>query len=171
MSQSDASAKSRVRVCFVCLGNICRSPTAHGLFAAEIKAAHLDGVVLVDSAGTGDWHVGELPDKRARAEAASRGLTLDHRARQFVAEDFARFDLIVAMDASNAADLAAMAPTPADRAKVHLFRSFDPASPAGASLAVPDPYYGGPDGFKEVFDICAAASRGLLMYVRTTYGL
>jgi protein-tyrosine phosphatase len=160
-----------VRISFVCLGNICRSPTAHGLFAAQVKAAQLDGVILVDSAGTGDWHVGELPDRRARAEAASRGLTLDHRARQFVAEDFARFDLVLAMDASNEADLRAMAPTTADRDKVRLFRSFDPASPQGAAPAVPDPYYGGPDGFREVFDICEAASRGLLTYVRETYGL
>ena len=158
-----------MRICFVCLGNICRSPTAHGIFLGLVKDAGLSAQIHVDSAGTGDWHVGELPDRRARAEAARRGVTLDHPARQFTAADFGKFELIIPMDGSNQADLNAMAPDDAARAKIRLFRSFDPASPPGA--AVPDPYYGGAEGFTEVFEICDAASRGLLAFVRKTYGI
>ena len=158
-----------VRICFVCLGNICRSPTAHGIFLSQVVAAGLGARIHVDSAGTGDWHVGELPDRRARAEASRRGVTLDHRAQQFTGADFARFDLVIPMDLQNEADLRAMAPDEAARDKLRLFRSFDPASPVGA--AVPDPYYGGDEGFAQVFEICDAASRGLLAFVRRTYGI
>lgn len=129
-----------------------------------VARAGLSDRVVLDSAGTGDWHLGQLPDRRTREAAARRGLTLDHRAQQFGPADFARFDLVLAMDHANLRDLERMAPTAEDRAKVRLLRSFDPTAPAGAE--VPDPYYGGPEGFEEVLDVCEAACRGLLEHLR-----
>ncbi|EDM74101.1 Protein-tyrosine-phosphatase [Plesiocystis pacifica SIR-1] len=158
-----------VSVCFVCLGNICRSPTAEGVFLALVEEAGLGGAIAVDSSGTGAWHAGERADPRSREEARRRGFELPSIARQAVVEDFERFDLLLAMDRRNQADLLALAPDEAARAKVVLFRSFDPEAPAGAS--VPDPYYGGEDGFSEVFDICARGSAGLLAHLREEYGL
>jgi protein-tyrosine phosphatase len=153
-----------VRVCFVCLGNICRSPTAEGVMRAALARAGLDGRVIVDSAGTGGWHVGERPDPRTCAAAARRGIELDHLGQQFRRDDFARFDLILAMDAANLRALRSLAPDEAARAKVALFRSFDPASPPDAE--VPDPYYGGADGFEHVLDICEAACAGVIAELR-----
>jgi protein-tyrosine phosphatase len=153
-----------LRVCFVCLGNICRSPTAEGVMRHLVAGAGLADRIHLDSAGTGDWHLGSPPDPRTRETARRRGFTLDHRARRFTAADFAHFDLVLAMDRQNLRDLERMAPSPADRAKVRLLRSFDPQAPQAAE--VPDPYYGGPDGFEEVFDICEAACRGLLADLR-----
>ncbi len=163
------SAPSRISVCFVCLGNICRSPTAEGVFTKLVVDAGLRGKIKIDSAGTGAWHKGELADKRARAEAGKRGIELTSVARQFTRTDFDRHDLIVAMDQSNVADLGAMARNSGDREKIRLFRSFDPMSPKDAEI--PDPYYGGLDGFARVFDLCEAASRGLLAYLRATYNI
>jgi protein-tyrosine phosphatase len=154
-----------VRICFVCLGNICRSPTAEGVMRLALTRAGLSERVTVDSAGTGGWHVGELPDPRTRAAASRRGIELDHRGRQFRRDDFARFDLILAMDAANHRALLAMAPDAAAKAKVRLLRSYDPAAPEGAE--VPDPYYGGSDGFERVLDICEAACAGLLAEVKS----
>ena len=158
------SADARVRVCFVCLGNICRSPTAEGIFRQRVHEAGLEGRFRVESAGTGGYHVGEPPDARAAATARGRGVELSGRARQFRARDFRRFDHVVAMDAENRRDLLALAPDDEARAKVSLLRDFDPESPSGA--AVPDPYYGGDGGFDEVFDVCDAACRGLLARLR-----
>jgi protein-tyrosine phosphatase len=121
--------------------------------------------VLIDSAGTGDWHVGDPPDRRAAAEARVRGIVLDHRARQFSRADFARFDLVLAMDRENLGNLRRLAPDDAARAKIHLLRSFDPDS-AGAELGVPDPYYGGDSGFTQVYDVIEAACAGLLAHLR-----
>lgn len=129
-----------------------------------VREAGLSDRISVDSAGTGDWHLGEPPDPRTCSAARRRGVDLDHRAQRFTAKDFARYDLILAMDRKNQRDLERMAPTPEDRAKVRLLRSFDPAAPEDAE--VPDPYYGGPDGFEEVYDVCAAACRGLLAHLR-----
>lgn len=157
-----------VRICFVCLGNICRSPTAEGIFRHLLSQQGLDDVVI-DSAGTGGWHAGNPPDRRATAEAARRGIELAGRARQFTREDFERFDYVVAMDEMNLSDLASIAPSPEAREKIRLLRSFDPASSAGAG--VPDPYYGGPGGFEEVFDICEAACRGLIAHLEAEHGL
>jgi low molecular weight protein-tyrosine phosphatase len=154
-----------VRICFVCLGNICRSPTAHGIMAHMVAEAGLADRVSVESAGTGGWHVGESPDPRTVAAARRRGVALRSVARQFGRGDFARCDLVLAMDGRNHRDLLAMAPDAAARAKVRLFRSFDPAAPAAAE--VPDPYYGGADGFDQVYDVCAAACRGLLAHVQS----
>lgn len=159
-----AGMSDTVSVCFVCLGNICRSPTAEGIFKAMVTAAGIADRVRVESAGTGAWHLGEPADERARAAARARGLDLDGTARQFSHADFERLDYVLSMDTTVLAALRRLARTPAERAKVRNFRSFDPASPDDA--AVPDPYYGGADGFEEVFDICEAACRGLLDAVK-----
>ena len=124
--------------------------------------------IEVDSAGTGDWHVGDPPDRRARAVGAARGIPLSGTARQFTAGDFAGYDHVIAMDRANRDELLRMAGTPADRGKVRLLRSFDASAPPDAD--VPDPYYGGPGGFDEVFDICEAGCRGLLAEVRDRLG-
>lgn len=129
-----------------------------------LTRAGLSDRVTVDSAGTGGWHVGELPDPRTRAAASRRGIELDHRGRQFRRDDFARFDLILAMDAANHRALLAMAPDADAKAKVRLLRSYDPSAPDGAE--VPDPYYGGSDGFERVLDICEAACAGLIAEVK-----
>lgn len=146
---------------FVCLGNICRSPTAEGVMAALIAERGADDRITVDSAGTGGWHAGNAPDARATAAAAHRGITLAGAARQVDADDFASADLLLAMDAQNLRDLRAIAPSPAAAAKVRLLREFDPASDP-ADLDVPDPYYGDGDGFALVLDQVEAACRGLL---------
>ena len=129
-----------------------------------LDRAGLADRVTIDSAGTGGWHVGELPDPRTRAAAARRGIELVHRGRQFRREDFARFELILAMDAANLRALRTMAPDDAARDKVQLLRSYDPAAAEGAE--VPDPYYGDGDGFERVLDICEAACQGLVAEVR-----
>ena len=156
-----------IRVCFVCLGNICRSPQAEGLFRHHVRAAGLEPHFHVDSAGTGAWHAGELPDARTRAASAQRGVVLQHRAQQFTRRHFDEFDLVLAMDTQNLRDLHALAPDAATRAKVRLLRDFDPAG----SGDVPDPYYGEGDGFTRVFELCDAACRGLLGHLRATHGL
>jgi protein-tyrosine phosphatase len=154
-----------VRLCFVCLGNICRSPTAEAVMKKLVHEEGLEGEIEVDSAGTGDYHVGEAPDSRSTAAARARGVVLGGRAAQFTRRDFARCDLVLAMDRKNAQSLRALARDDAERAKIHLFRDFDPASEEGSD--VPDPYYGGEDGFGTVLDICEAACRGLLDHLRS----
>ena len=151
------------RVLFVCLGNICRSPTAHGVFARVVADADLQSEVLVDSAGTGAWHVGEAPDGRATLAAGERGYDLSPlRARQVEIGDFERFDYILAMDRSNLMHLEALAPEDY-RGHLSLFLDFHPNS---SEREVPDPYYGGDDGFSHVLDLVEAASRGLLQSLR-----
>jgi protein-tyrosine phosphatase len=127
--------------------------------------AGLDGAVTVDSAGTGGWHVGEQPDPRSCSTAARRGIVLDHQAWQFTARDFARFDLVLAMDRENLRRLENIAPDATARGKMRLLRSFDPTAPPGAE--VPDPYYGGQRGFDDVVDICERACEGVIAHVRT----
>ncbi len=158
-----------VRICFVCLGNICRSPTAHGVMEHLVAQAGLQRRIVVDSAGTSAYHVGEAADARSRSCAQTRGYDLTSRARRFDASDFERFDYILAMDRQNLEDLLALAPTPEARARVRLFRSFDPAAPTGA--VVPDPYHGGPRGFDDVLDLCERACQGLLDTIATEHGL
>ena len=126
----------------------------------------LEGEIAIDSAGTGDWHVGHPPDERATTAARGRGITLDGQARQVIADDFASHDLVVAMDRANERDLRALAPDDAAREKVVLLRSFDPQS--GDDLDVPDPYYGGDDGFEHVLDVVDRSARGLLEHLRTS---
>ncbi|HEV2945212.1 MAG TPA: low molecular weight protein-tyrosine-phosphatase [Solirubrobacteraceae bacterium] len=156
-----------VQILFVCLGNICRSPTAEGVMRSLIVAEGLEDEIELDSAGTGAWHVGSEPDARATGAAANRGVTLTGTARQVRPADFEEFDLILAMDTSNMRDLEALAPNEAARAKVCLLRGFDPASVDSDDLDVPDPYYGGDDGFGTVFDLVLAACEGLLVEIRT----
>ncbi|CAD5108804.1 low molecular weight protein-tyrosine-phosphatase [Zestomonas carbonaria] len=150
-----------MNILFVCMGNICRSPTAEGVFRHKLEQAGLLGRVQVDSAGTGDWHVGKAPDGRSQSAAAQRGYDLsDLRARQVVAADFRRFDLILAMDHDNLARLQALQPN--DGAELDLFlRRYRLALDE-----VPDPYYGGVDGFEQVLDLIEQASEALLAEVR-----
>ncbi len=125
----------------------------------------LDGRVQVESAGTGSWHVGDPPDRRATAEARGRGIVMEGRASQFRAGDFGRFDLVVAMDAQNAADLRAIAPDDGAAAKVHLLRDWDPEA-GGGDRSVPDPYYGGREGFAVVLDMVERACADLIAELR-----
>jgi protein-tyrosine phosphatase len=145
------------------MGNICRSPTAEGVMARLLREAGLDARVTIESAGTGAWHIGELPDPRTRAAAKKRGIALDGRAQQFTRRDLDRFDLVIAMDAVNLRHLRLMSegrPTP----EIRLLRSFDPEAPPEAD--VPDPYAGGSAGFEHVLDLCERACAGLLAHVR-----
>lgn len=156
----------RVRLLFVCLGNICRSPTAEAVMRDLLEREGLSGAVEVDSAGTGSWHVGHPPDERATAAAARRGIALGGAARQVTREDFETADLLLAMDARNVADLRALAPSPAAAEKVRALRSFDPDAVGTGELDVPDPYFGGEDGFGLVLTHVQAACLGLLAEVR-----
>ena len=157
---------SLVKVLFVCLGNICRSPTAEGVFRTIVEDAGLSDVISVDSAGTSGWHIGDPPDSRGQQAAAGRGYDLSaQRARQVAANDFDTFDYIIGMDSRNLADLSSMAP-PASRVKVSMFLQFAPET---GQREVPDPYYGGDDGFDAVLDLVEAASRGLLDDIRTRH--
>lgn len=171
-AQAAAKATARVRVLFVCLGNICRSPTAEGVMRSLVEREGLGGTVQIESAGTGAWHVGSPPDRRASEAASARGIALEGTARQVRPEDFLEFDVLVAMDRENLHELRRLAPGDAEREKVRLLREFDPAgttAPAarrGDELDVPDPYYGGPGGFDEVFDLVQAACAGLLEQIR-----
>jgi protein-tyrosine phosphatase len=151
-----------MRVLFVCLGNICRSPTAEGVFRHRLREAGLEARVEVDSAGTGDWHVGKAPDLRTRQAALRRGYDLSAlRARQVAGDDFRRFDLILAMDGSNLQHLQRMRPS-ADAAELDLFlRRYQLALDE-----VPDPYYGGEDGFEQVLDLIELASDALLAEIK-----
>jgi protein-tyrosine phosphatase len=158
-----------IRLSFVCLGNICRSPTAQAVMRHLIDEAGLQDQIEIDSAGTGEWHVGEPRDPRSSAVGRRRGIPLYGRARQFQPGDFARFDYVLAMDKQNRDALLELAPDESAAAKVHLLREFDPASPPESD--VPDPYYGGPEGFDRVFDICEAACRGLLDHLRRHHNL
>jgi len=147
------------RVLFVCLGNICRSPTAEGVFRHLLRQQAPELQVEVDSAGTADYHLGEPPDLRSQRAAMRRGIDLGAlRARQVTPADFARFDLILAMDRANLLELEAMRPKNS-RARVRLFLEY---APELGRLEVPDPYYRDASGFEEVLDFSAAASRGLL---------
>jgi protein-tyrosine phosphatase len=157
-----------IRLLFVCMGNICRSPTAEGVMRGLLREQGLEDVVEVDSAGTGDWHVGSPPDARAAAAASARGITLAGAARQITAADFADYDLILAADRRNLRDVQAarVGGDGGSRAKLHLLREFDPASAGAPDLDVPDPYYGGDAGFEHVLDLVEAACRGLLDALR-----
>ncbi len=156
------------RILFVCLGNICRSPTAEGVMRALVREAGLEESIELDSAGTGAWHVGNPPDERATETARTRGIVIEGAAREVRRADFDDFDLLIAMDRKNLADLRRLAPDERARARIRLLREFDPAS-AGLGvdeLDVPDPYYGGPRGFEDVLDLVHAACEGLLAQIR-----
>ncbi len=154
MSSTDPTS-----VLFVCLGNICRSPLAEGVFVHLVQSQGLEGHYRVESAGTGAWHVGELPDPRSREVAQRNGVTLPSRARQVAHSDFHDFDLIVAMDQSNLSDLESLKFRSGGEARLVLMRDFDPEPGNGE---VPDPYYGGPGGFDDVYEMVLRSAQGLL---------
>ncbi|MCA6078008.1 low molecular weight protein-tyrosine-phosphatase [Fulvivirga sedimenti] len=139
-----------INVLFVCLGNICRSPLAEGLFRKKVLERGWDSFIHIDSSGTGDYHIGEMPDHRTRENAKNNGLILESRARQFSYEDFGNFDYIIPMDASNKTNIHRLDPDEKFRDKIILMRMFDPLE-KGAD--VPDPYFGGAQGFQNVFEI------------------
>lgn len=150
-----------VRVLFVCMGNICRSPLAQGVFEDVLRREGLSGEVFVDSAGTGPWHVGEPPDARAQKSARLRGLDLgSQRARRVTPDDCRSFDYVLTMDEENYRMVSALC---RGSAVVRPFLDFAADSP---EREVPDPYYGGPDGFERVLDLIEAASEGLLEDIR-----
>jgi protein-tyrosine phosphatase len=149
-----------VRICFVCTGNICRSPTAEGIMRHLVEKRGFAERILIESAGTGSWHVGQRADARSRAAGRARGYALDRRAQQFTRPFFDRFDYVLVADDDNRVHLERLAPDDDAASKIHMLRDFDPTSPRGSE--VPDPYYGGPEGFELVLDVCEAACRGLL---------
>lgn len=169
MARPALRSPAMIRVCFVCLGNICRSPTAEAVFRRFVADAQLADKFKIDSAGTGGYHVGEPADARARNAANRRGYELAGRARQFESQDFEQFDYILAMDQDNLRTLRRLAKSESARQTIRLLRSFDATAADGAE--VPDPYYGGPQGFNTVIDICERACRGLLDHVAREQGL
>ncbi len=155
-----------IKVLFICMGNICRSPTAHGVFEKLLEDEGLSHVVEVDSAGTHAYHVGEAPDRRATETALRRGVRLDHlRARKVHIDDFALFDYVLAMDEENLANLRRLCP-PQYGDRVRLFLDFADDAP---TREVPDPYYGGQSGFDFVLDLVESASVGLLADIKRRF--
>lgn len=154
----------KINVLFICLGNICRSPTAHGIFEELVRQEQLNERIYVDSCGTGDWHIGHPPDARATSAARSRGIDLSTlRARQVCTDDFHQFDYLMAMDNQNLADLKVLRPA-GFSGELDLLLRFTGVNDAAAD--VPDPYFGGEDGFHEVFDLIEKASLSLLAIIR-----
>jgi protein-tyrosine phosphatase len=154
-----------VEVCFVCLGNICRSPLAQGVFEFLVAEKGLKEKIKISSAGTGNWHVGKSPDSRMQTTAKKYNIHMKSRARQFQPDDFDRMDLVLAMDRANRDELKRMCPSPAAEKKLRLFRSFDPESKGDQD--VPDPYYGGGEGFETVFQIVHRTCPEILKYITT----
>jgi protein-tyrosine phosphatase len=150
----------KTRILFVCLGNIIRSPLAEHMFAQLAMQAGVAEKYEVDSAGTSAYHIGEQPDSRMRQVAAQNGLKYNGRAKQFRAEDYDRFDLIIPQDMENLRNLKRLARGPEDEAKLYTMRTFDPQG--SANQGVPDPYYGGADGFQVSFEIVRRSCKGLL---------
>ncbi|MFA7553547.1 MAG: low molecular weight protein-tyrosine-phosphatase [Spongiibacteraceae bacterium] len=160
-----------IKVLFVCLGNICRSPTAHGVFEQRVKSAQLSEHISVESAGTADWHIGKSPDARSAAAAARRGYDLSGlRAQQVSKADFDHFDYILAMDSDNLANLTRLKPA-AYQGELGLFLPYTHAHDSSTPLEVPDPYYGEGDGFELVLDLVEGASAGLLKYIIQKHSL
>ena len=161
MNQHDDAKPSRVL--FVCLGNICRSPAAEGIMRQMVEQNGTESDWEIDSAGIGNWHVGDLPDSRMRAHARRRGYELTHHARQVRTDDFDRFDLIIGMDSCNVAALRRLAPSPEAEKKVHAMSEwFGHAGIATRYDHVPDPYYEGAEGFELVLDLLESALQNLI---------
>jgi len=159
--------EKKVSVLFCCMGNICRSPTAEGVFANLVERHQVSGSVLFDSAGTHAYHIGERPDPRAQEAARRRGIEIGRQAARRVEDrDFERFDYIVAMDRDNLAVLESRCP-PTHRQKLALMLQYAPHLELDE---VPDPYYGGPQGFERVLDLIEAAAEGLLQEILTRQG-
>ncbi|WP_027849615.1 low molecular weight protein-tyrosine-phosphatase [Marinospirillum minutulum] len=157
-----------IKVLFVCLGNICRSPTAEGIFRTLVESANLQDKILIDSAGTSDAHVGKAPDERAQKIGLDRGYDISNlKARQLVAEDLDAFDYVLVMDKQNQADVEDLVMELEQLEKIRLLLSFNPS----AIKEVPDPYYGGDTGFHQVIDLVESACKRLLIQIRKTHGL
>ncbi len=160
---TDTELVEPVRICFVCLGNICRSPMAESVLRQRVTAADLADIVVVDSAGTGAWHVGGPADERARRTLLTHGYDAEsHVARQFTAESFAHYDLVLVLDRDIFADLNALAPDDDSASKLQMFRAYDDAALDAGTLDVPDPYYGGQAGFDDVLALIERAADGLV---------
>jgi len=157
------SDSPRTSVLFVCLGNICRSPLAEGIFHHLVDEAGLSERFNVDSAGTGSWHVGELPDARASMVASQHGVELTTRARQLTPEDMQRFDVVIAMDHENLRNIERMADAAGSEARIKLLRAYDSD---GDGEEVPDPYYGGASGFENIYEMVRRSCQVLLEELR-----
>ncbi|EPG72765.1 low molecular weight phosphotyrosine protein phosphatase [Leptospira fainei serovar Hurstbridge str. BUT 6] len=160
--------ENKIRVLFVCLGNICRSPAAEGAFQDLVQRRGIERLFEIDSCGTSQYHIGELPDLRTRQTARKRGIELTHRARQFKKSDFEDFDFVLAMDRSNLRDLLSLTSGEEERKKVHLFRKFQKGEVKDHE--VPDPYYGTLKDFEEVLNIVSEASEGFLEFILNKNG-
>jgi protein-tyrosine phosphatase len=164
----------KIKVLFVCLGNICRSPMAEGLFIHLIESEGIADSFEVDSAGTSAYHAGDLADKRMRNTAASQGIALTTRSRQVLKQDLSEFDYVLAMDRTNLSNIKALQTPGANyRAKIVLMREYDSASDPerGRDMDVPDPYYGGDNGFQEVYDILLRSNQKFLEEIRQTHAI
>jgi protein-tyrosine phosphatase len=161
--------KEKLKVLFVCLGNICRSPLAEGVFRHYVRQAGLEAAFMIDSAGTASYHVGDAPDQRTAAVALARGIELSSAARQITAADLDAFDYILAMDRENLANVQKLLRGGQPHAEIRLLRSFDPE--ANGEHDVPDPYYGGQRGFENVQDMVERACRELLRHIRAQHSL
>ncbi len=163
LSLKKITKKDPLQVCFVCLGNICRSPTAEGVFQHIVNRDGLSALVEVDSAGTAAYHVGEPANSKSRMIAEQNGVSLNSKARKFEYSDFDYFDLVIAMDNENLRDLQRLDRKSRYRDKIFLLRDFDPVP---GDKEVPDPYYGGINGFELVFEIVMRSCESLLDAIR-----
>lgn len=157
--------KNKLRLLFICLGNICRSPAAEGIMKSMVKAEGLDSLIEIDSAGIGSWHIGQLPDLRMRKQGELAGYRFDSRARQFQKGDFARFDIIVVMDADNYRAISSMASSSKEREKIVYMADY--LRHHQGQTSIPDPYYGDTADFKFVIELLEDACSTLLEEVKT----
>ena len=163
MNKVSNSEREVTGILFICMGNICRSPLAEGIFQHKLSECGLQDQYIVDSAGTGDWHAGDLADPRMRATALRHGIDLKSRARQVNTSDFVRFDMLLAMDRNNYLHLSDMAQDEGQKERVHMMRAFD--SDAKQDLDIPDPYFGGDKGFEDVFHMLNRSCEKLLNFL------